>query len=56
MILQIILIVYILKEYFIELIHAYQKLFHDGFIIVKDFLHKDDLKRIIYLQDVSKIK
>ena len=48
MILQTILIVYILKEYIIELIHAHQKLFNDGFIIIKDFLHKDDLKRILY--------
>ena len=48
MILQIILIVYIVKDYIIELIHAHQKLFHDGFIIIKDFLHKDDIKRILY--------
>ena len=48
MILQIILIVYILKEYLIELIHAHQKLFNDGYIIVKDFLHKDDIKRVLF--------
>ena len=48
MILQVILIVYILKEYFIELINAYKKIFNDVFIIIKDFLHADDLKRLIY--------
>ena len=48
MILQIILIVYILKEYIIELIHAHQKLFNDGYIIVKDFLYTDDIKRVLF--------
>ena len=45
---QTILVIYIVIEYVKELIHAYHQLFNDGFIIIKDFLHKDDLKRILY--------
>ena len=48
MILQMIIIVCFLKEYFIELIHAYNKLFHDGYIVINDFLHNDDIRRIIH--------
>ena len=45
---QTILVIYIVIEYVKELIHAYHQLFHDGFIIVKDFLHADDIKRVLF--------
>ena len=51
----IILIVYIFKEYIIELIHSHQKLFHDGFIIVQDFFHQENIKRILFFIKMNTI-
>ena len=44
--LQIIFILFIVIEYVKELITIYNKLFHDGFHIIKNYLHNKDIKVI----------
>ena len=41
-----ILILFIVLEYIKELITIYNKLFHDGFHIIKNYLHNKDIKVI----------
>ena len=44
--LQIIFILFIVIEYIKELITIYKKLFHEGFYIIKNYLHNKDIKVI----------
>ena len=47
-----IFILYVTIEYVKELISIYNKLFHEGYYVVKNYLHNNDLKKVnLYLKE-----